>query len=283
MNIQRNILVKSTKHSKAILTDVFYKPTQKKKPIVIFCHGYKGYKDWGAWNLAAEEFAKNDIFFLKFNFSHNGGTVENPIDFPDLEAFGKNNFLIELDDLEDIINWTITSEFVSEIDTNDITLIGHSRGGGIVSLKASENKKIRKIISWSGVSDFGRRFPTGDALKMWEKAGVSYIQNARTKQQMPHYFQFYTSFKENEERLTIQTAVSTLKIPHLIIHGENDEVVKKEEAHNLNIWNANSTLIFIKDMNHPLGCTQPWENQEMPKYLDEAVKESINFVKNEID
>ena len=280
MHIQRNISVKSTNHSKPILTDVFYKSNFKKKPIIIFCHGYKGYKDWGAWNLAAEEFVKNDVFFLKFNFSHNGGTVENPIDFPDLEAFGHNNFITELDDLEDIINWIMTSEFVSEIDTNDITLIGHSRGGGIVSLKASENKKIKKVISWSGVSDFGKRFPVGETLKLWEKAGVSYIQNSRTKQQMPHYFQFYTSFKINEERLTIQKAVSNLKIPHLIIHGENDEVVKIEEAENLHSWNRDSTLVLINDMNHPLGCTQPWEQKEMPTYLAQVVKESINFIKH---
>ena len=30
----------------------------------------------------------------------------------------------------------------NELDINNITLIGHSRGGGIVSIKASENSKI---------------------------------------------------------------------------------------------------------------------------------------------
>ena len=56
-------------------------------PLIIFCHGYKGFKDWGAWNLMAEAFAKIGFCFIKFNFSHNGGTIEQPIDFPDLEAF----------------------------------------------------------------------------------------------------------------------------------------------------------------------------------------------------
>ena len=44
-------------------------------------------------------FAASGIAVLKFNFSHNGGTVEQPIDFPDLEAFGHNNYTKELDDL----------------------------------------------------------------------------------------------------------------------------------------------------------------------------------------
>ena len=277
-----NQIIPSTTHNKPILTDVFYKKTEQKKPIVIFCHGYKGYKDWGAWNIAAEEFANNNLYFVKFNFSHNGGTVENPIDFPDLEAFGHNNFVIELNDLEDVINWvTSNPAFKNEADMNNITLIGHSRGGGIVMLKASENNKISNVISWAGVSDFGARFPKDEKiLQYWEKEGVSYIENSRTKQQMPHYFQFYKNFKENEKRLTIKTAVSSLKIPQLIIQGTKDEVVLPKEAENLHAWNPKSELVMIPEMNHPLGCSQPWEKTEMPTDLAAVVEKSIDFIKS---
>ncbi|SNR39392.1 alpha/beta hydrolase fold [Lutibacter agarilyticus] len=281
MSSIRNTIVKSKYHNKPILTDLFYKETNTKKPVVIFCHGYKGYKDWGAWNLAAEEFMKQDLFFVKFNFSHNGGTTENPIDFPDLEAFGQNNFTLELDDLETVINWLISnSDFENEADFENITLIGHSRGGGIVTLKAAENNKISKVISWAGVSDFGARFPKDEKiLQYWEKEGVSYIENARTKQQMPHYFQFYTNFKENEERLTIKNAVTNLSIPHLIIQGELDDVVKTNEAENLHRWNPKSELIVVEGMNHPLGCTQPWTAAKMPVHLAEVVNYSVDFIK----
>ncbi len=276
---ETNILVKSTHHNKPILTDIFYKKNNIKKPIVIFCHGYKGFKDWGAWNLAAIEFANNNLFFLKFNFSHNGGTAENPINFPDLEAFGQNNFTIELNDLEDIINWiTSNYKYKDEIDLTNIILIGHSRGGGIVTIKASENKYISKVISWAGVSDFGARFPKGEILKYWEKEGVSYIENSRTKQQMPHYFQFYTNFKENEARLTIKYAAQKLSIPHLIIQGEKDDVVLPVEALNLHSWNPKSSLVVIDEMNHPLGCSEPYTETNMPDFLAEVVKQSIDFI-----
>lgn len=275
-----NIVIENKLHNRPILGDVIFKKNEQKKPVVIFCHGYKGYKDWGAWNLAAEEFARNDIFFLKFNFSHNGGTLENPIDFPDLEAFGQNNFTIELDDLETVINWLLGNEdFKNEIDSNNITLIGHSRGGGIVSIKAAENSNISKLITWNGVSDFGARFPSEAQLVMWEKAGVSYIENARTKQQMPHYFQFYKNFKENEERLSIRNSISKISIPHLIIQGDNDEVVLPREAENMHKWNPKSELEYIKEMNHPLGCSQPWKQDKMPVYLSETVEKSIRFIK----
>ena len=279
MQINKNRIVKSTHHTKPIVTDTLYIKDNKKKPVVIFCHGYKGYKDWGAWNLASKVFVKKSIFFVKFNFSHNGGTLENPIDFPDLEAFGNNNFIKELNDLEDVINWVTTNpDFKNEIDINNITLIGHSRGGGIVTIKASENKKIKKLITWAGVSDYGMRFPDGEKLEGWKKQGVSYILNSRTLQQMPHLYQFYQNFKDNEELLTIKNAVSKIKIPHLIIHGENDEVVLPIEAKNLHSWNPKSELIFIDKMNHPLGCTQPWEKLIMPFHLKKVVKHSIEFI-----
>ena len=59
MTIKSNIQVTSTHHNKPILTDVFYTKNRIKKPVVIFCHGYKGFKDCGAWNIAATEFASN--------------------------------------------------------------------------------------------------------------------------------------------------------------------------------------------------------------------------------
>ena len=76
--------------SKPIILDYYYSELSNKMPLIIFCHGYKGFKDWGAWDLVAEEFANNNFFFVKFNFSHNGGTAKNQIDFPELDAFGNN-------------------------------------------------------------------------------------------------------------------------------------------------------------------------------------------------
>ena len=103
MKIIKNIKTGGN-HNKPILIDVYYKETNQPKKIIIFCHGYKGFKDWGAWNLMAAVFANAGFFFIKFNFSHNGGTIEQPIDFPDLEAFGNNNYIKELDDLTSVIN-----------------------------------------------------------------------------------------------------------------------------------------------------------------------------------
>ena len=275
----RNIQIPG-KHGKDILADLFFNETGTKKEVVLFCHGYKGYKDWGAWNLVAEEFARQGFFFVKMNFSHNGGTVDQPIDFPDLEAFGNNNFIKELDDLETVIDWLSDDGSVKkEKDMNRLTLIGHSRGGGIVLLKAHEDKRVSKVVTWAGVSDFGSRFPEGEVLAQWEKSGVAYVHNGRTKQEMPHYFQFFTTFKENEERLTIKTAVSNLEIPFLIVHGDQDETVAIVEAQNLNRWNDESQLRIIAGANNTFGSSQPWIEKTLPTHLKAAVSQTLEFLK----
>lgn len=276
---QNKILHREDK--KPIVYDVYYNENQKPKPVVIFCHGYKGFKDWGAWHLVAEAFAKAGFFFIKFNFSHNGGTVDEPIDFPDLEAFAENNYTKELDDLETVIEFFATTKhYMLEADVKNISLIGHSRGGGIALIKAQENDKIKKVITWAGVSDYKVRFKEGTTdFKEWEESGVKHVQNGRTKQQMPHYFQFYTDFKENENRLTIQRAVEHLEIPHLIIHGSDDPTVSVEEAKAMHQWNPKSALKIIEGTNHVFEAKHPWNDDKMPNSLKQVVKATIDFIK----
>jgi len=215
ISVQKNIIIRG-KHQKPILIDVYLADTETKKPVVIFCHGYKGFKDWGCWHIAANAFARAGFCFIKFNFSYNGGTVEQPIDFPDLEAFGHNNFTKELDDLETVIDWAIERNFkgAEQIDETDISLIGHSRGGGIVTIKGEEDNRVSRIISWAGVDDLSRMLGKSEHFGQWKADGVRYVINGRTKQQMPHYYQFYEDYIANEKRLTIERATKNIKIPH---------------------------------------------------------------------
>tara|TARA_Y100000991_G_C21783146_1_gene268087 strand:- start:102 stop:404 length:303 start_codon:yes stop_codon:yes gene_type:complete len=93
-----------SKRNKKITIDINFSKT-KNSPLIIFSHGFKGFKDWGAFNLISNIFANSGLNFLKFNFSHNGISPENLLEFTDLNSFGHNNLSIELEDLESVINW----------------------------------------------------------------------------------------------------------------------------------------------------------------------------------
>lgn len=278
MHIESNFILER-KDNKPLVIDVLFNREKENQPIVIFCHGYKGFKDWGAWNLMAKQITNAGFCFIKFNFSHNGGTAQEPIDFPDLEAFGNNNYTKELDDLGDIIDWVVQCfKENTFINTSKIYLIGHSRGGGICILKTAEDSRIKKLITLASVCDFEKRTATIGNLEQWEKEGVKYVTNGRTKQQMPHYYQFYQDFIQNKDRLNIKAACKKLAVPHLIIHGQEDTSIKLTEAENIHKWNSTSKLCIIKNANHVFNTKHPWEFDILSKELSEVTSKIIHFI-----
>jgi dipeptidyl aminopeptidase/acylaminoacyl peptidase len=278
LNIEKNTIIHNPK-TRDFLADAFYPEDGKNLPLVIFAHGYKGYKDWGAWNLMAEQFAEAGFFFVKFNFSHNGTTIHEPKDFADLEAFGHNNFSKEMSDYDEVLNYYMKNK---NVDSEKIAIIGHSRGGGISVINAFEDDRVKLLISLAGVSNFKYRFPTKDRFEEWKTSGVMYSENKRTHQQMPHYFQFFEDFESNEQRFDIQHAAQHLVKPFLIIQGTDDDAVRDKEAFLLNEWCKTSELLLLENANHVFGAREPWTENELPNHLKEATSTMIEFIKNHI-
>jgi len=276
MLISRNDIIEG-KHGKPILLDFGYKTDGKPKPIVIFAHGFKGFKDWGHFNKIMEYFIENDFAFVKFNFSHNGGTPEQPIDFPDLEAFGNNNYTKELDDLRTVVDWIENYE-CGEIDATQIYLIGHSRGGGIAILAANEDTRIKKLITWAAVSDLINRYPQ-EVVDQWKKEGVIYVENARTNQQMPLYYQLAEDTLSNKERFNIERAAKEFSIPHLIIHGTHDEAVTISEGADIHKWNSGSEILIIEGANHTFGAKHPHTESSFSGDVEVVLHKTLAFIK----
>lgn len=269
-----------------MLADLFCINNNERKPLVIFVHGFKGFKDWGHFDLLGETFANNGFVFMKFNFSHNGTTIEDPYNFGDLEAFGNNNFILELNDLEKVIDHCLNDSLSEnenvlaiqkQIDPNKIYLLGHSRGGGIAILKAGEDDRIKKIATWASVSAFAGRHKQR-TIETWQKDGVVYAMNGRTKQNMPMYYQFYQTILDNKERLNINHAVKKLQIPFLIVHGTNDEAVPFHDAEELRMSAKNGQLLKIEGANHTFGIKHPFDGVLTPD-AKKVIEETIRFFK----
>ena len=261
------------------MADVFYKNDGRKKPIVIFSHGYRGFKDWGPFNLIAEQFAEKGLVFVKFSFSHNGTTVEHPVDFVDLDAFGNDNISIELDDLGVVVDWVFSDNFpVNNLncEKNDLCLLGHSRGGGVSLLKAREDSRIKKVCTWAGVSEISKYW-TAEQLEQIKRDGVIYLPNKRTNQMMPIRWQMYEDYYANKDRLFIPDAVKELQIPLLIVHGTKDETVPVANAMEMHTWNKTNRLFLVEGGNHNFGGKHPWEEAGLSEDLGDVVKETVDF------
>ncbi|MBK8494821.1 MAG: alpha/beta hydrolase [Chitinophagaceae bacterium] len=149
----KNIIITGSS-GKPINLDIFLPGNKRPAPVVMYAHGFNGFKDWGNFDLVAEKFAMQGFVFVKFNFSHNGTSPGNPEAFVDLEAFGNNNYSKQLEDMLLVTDWVcdpgnIYHEF---IDTNQLNLAGHSMGGGIAILFAARDKRIKKLMTWASIS-----------------------------------------------------------------------------------------------------------------------------------
>ncbi len=227
-------------------------------PAVILCHGFKGFKDWGYAPHAAERMADEGWCAVRFNFSHNG-VGEDFLNFTEPERFAQNTFSKELEDLDAVIGAVADRSIApAEIDAKRIALVGHSRGGGIVILKAAEDDRISCAASWAGVSGFDR---WGGATKeRWRREGFIEVMNTRTKQKMRMNLTLLEDLEKNPERLDILAAVRHMRKPLLIVHGEQDLSVPVAEAYELyaHAEKMLTELEIVPNADHTFGMTHPY-------------------------
>ena len=246
-------------------------PENFNNKLIVFIHGFMGYKDWGCWNLFQDFYTSEGFGFCKYNVSHNGGTLENPIDFSDLEAFSKNNYSYELEDLQCVVNW-LGKQFET---LPEIYLIGHSRGGGIALLTASDSR-IKKIVTLAAISNIEKRFPEGKQLEVWKTQGTKYVLNSRTNQKMPNSYSQYEDFIAHKDQLNIEQACLNSKVPTMVIHGDMDTSVDIEDGKEISTW-LKTRLFEIEEAEHTFGATQPWIEKEMPEHLQKICAISHAF------
>ncbi|MFZ1729766.1 MAG: alpha/beta fold hydrolase [Bacteroidota bacterium] len=262
------------RHSDLIRGDIHLPADFNGAPVVIICHGFKGFKDWGGFPHAAEYFASKGFAAIRFNFSLNG-VEDDFMEFTALERFSRNTISRELDDLRDLVDAIAAGDILpEECDKTRIALVGHSLGGGVVIVHASEDDRIGAVASWAGVADFRRWGKKTCAL--WRKTGRLEIQNARTGQMMPVDVSMLEDIESNTERFNILSAAARMKQPLLILHGEQDVSVALAEGESIAAaaGPSHSALTSIPNTDHTFGVRHPFEGAtpEFTTVLEKTVE-----------
>lgn len=262
---------------KPILFDITKPNRNEHKPLLVFSHGFKGFKDWGHFNRVAQMFAQAGVVFVKHNFSHNGISKLGIDSFDELEVFSQNKLCYDLEDLEILLTFLTTqSQYKDEIDTKRIVLMGHSKGGAISLLQAVHNNMVSKLITWSSVYDFNNYF-TKAMLRKWKEQGVIHFENSRTQQMMPLSYSVYEEYFRNHPKYHIPNQAAVLNLPHLIIHGTEDLSVPVSQAYELHSRSKQSKLKIIEKADHSFNVSHPFTADTIPEAALQVINSSIDF------
>ncbi|HSL90413.1 MAG TPA: prolyl oligopeptidase family serine peptidase, partial [Ignavibacteriaceae bacterium] len=243
-------------------------------PCLIFVHGFKGFKDWGFWNFTSNHFAEKGYFVLSFNFSHNG-IGNNSTEFTELDKFADNTISLEIDELNELIE-NYRSGFFGKTNNEKIGILGHSRGGAVSILTAAGNKSLSALIVWASVAKIDRY--TERQKKEWREKGYVEILNARTKQLMRLNLTLLDDIEKNKDSsLNLEKALISIKIPFLIVHGDQDVTVPVKEAEQLYDWSdkKNTEMEIIKSAGHTFNIVHPFSGSN--EKFDMALTKTEKF------
>jgi pimeloyl-ACP methyl ester carboxylesterase len=260
---------------KVIFGDYTFKKTTDQLPTIVFVHGFKGFKDWGAHNIVARIFAENNYRYLKFNLSHSGVTKDKSNDVTDLDSFAANTVSKELYDLQKVIDFSI-----AQFPDAPITLIGHSRGGGLAILQAAKDKRVANLVTWSAISDFSSLWKK-EQEEEWLTSGKIYVENARTKEKMPLNKCLLEDFREHKADYSILNAAEQIDVPWLILHGDNDVNVDFSMAQGLAQKQLKAQISKIEGANHVYGASHPYTSENLPDHLQLVVDKTLAFLEAE--
>ena len=236
-------------------------------PTVVIAHGFKAFMGWGMFPWIADRLAASGFAAVRFDFSHNG--ADDHGDFTRLDLFQANTYTREQEDLGRLIDAIAAGSepFGRRCRPERIGLLGHSRGGGGVILKAADDARVGAVATLAAIARTDR-FPA-EAREAAERDGFFPIPNARTGQMMPVGVEAFRDAENHD----IPAAAAALRCPLFVVHGDQDESVSIEDARVLQ--GCGGTLLEIPGAKHTFGAVHPFAGPT--PHLEQAVDAVSGF------
>jgi dienelactone hydrolase len=233
-----------------------------RRPVVVICHGFKGFMEWAFFPALAALLAERGFVAVRFNLS---GTGMRPGDelVTDPGAFRDNTHSAEMADLTRVLAEVAGGGGIAagRIDADRLGIFGHSRGGAAAILAAAREPwrgRCRALVTWAAIARVDRYAPQDK--ERWRQAGELPVANARTGQQLALGRGLLADIEAHAAGdLDVLAAAGRRTAPWLIVHGTADESVPAVEAAELDAGAAGThELKLIPGANHTFGARHPF-------------------------
>jgi pimeloyl-ACP methyl ester carboxylesterase len=258
-----------------LMADVFLPEGAGPFPVVVCCHGFKGFKNWGFFPLLPATFAEEKLAVITFDFSCNG-TRPGSGEIVDTEAFSRNSIAQELSDLHTVIEWVKQGGMHSHFMPDQVYLLGHSMGGGIALLQAARDRSVARLALWNSVSDWDIFMQQWNADE-WRDKGFVEVTNSRTGAVYPLRYACYEDYLANRSAYHLGNAAEKLEIPLLLVHGTEDKVVTPEASEYFFRRVFHAVYIPVEDGDHTFGVKHPADAAASYPAFMEAVENTVAF------
>jgi len=253
--------------------DVYLPEKPRGAPVVVACHGFKGFKNWGFWPETGRCLTEAGLVLVTFNFS-GSGIGEDPERFTELDRFEANTVGKELQDLGVILDGVSNRTLpVGDADVRRLGVLGHSRGGGVALVRASRDPRVRALVTWAAVAAFLSLDEAERAA--WREAGFREVVNQRTGQVFRLGVGLLDDLETHADAYDPVLAARRLQIPTLLIHGTQDDAVPVEAARRLAraAEPGRARLALVQGAGHTFGAAHPWagSNPDLDGVLQKTV------------
>jgi dipeptidyl aminopeptidase/acylaminoacyl peptidase len=250
--------------------DVRYLAAPDARPLLLVCHGFTAFKDWGPFPYVGRRLAEAGFVTLTFNFSHNG-VGEDTRRFTEYERFSRNTPGKELEDVQAILR-TVEGGSVggATVDPGRIGMVGHSRGGAISILTAASDRRVGAVVAWATIGTF-LRF-TEDQRSEWIRTGYLPLRYGGARTLLRYHVSVLHDLEANSDRYNLRSGIAQVCVPTLFLHGSDDDIVRPEEAKELYEASdkALTEFVVLEGAGHTLGARHPFQesNPVLERMLD---------------
>lgn len=225
------------------------------RPAVLLMHGYKAFLGRGHLPELSRRLARAGLGVVRFEFS-GSGIEPGGETVTDLEAFARNTYTRELDDIARVRD-ALGDLPGGALDPERVGLCGTSRSGAMALLHASERPDTGAVVTWAAMSTV-LRFDTGQRER-WRREGGILVSGVDGGPGLQLGLELLEDAERNRERLDVVAACGRIEAPTLLLQGDRDRAVRLEELEALAAaFRAGlARTLVLEGVGHGFGARHP--------------------------